>query len=66
MMYSKVMIHAFAEATGRTVLEALTDLGLAGTIGADEIGELSGTEESYLKDVLSTEDAVNSWRNITR
>lgn len=65
MMYSRVMIHAFAEATGRTIEEALTDLGLVGTMKLEEAGNLSRTEEGYLRELLSTDDAVKAWRNVT-
>lgn len=66
VMYSRVMIHAFAEATGRTIEEALTDLGLAGTMKQEEADKLSAAEDNYLQELLSTGDAVKSWQHVVK
>jgi len=65
MQYSRVMIHAFAEATGRTIEEALTDLGLADAIKPEEAVDLTAAEEGYVRELLATEDSVKSWQYVT-
>lgn len=62
MNYSRVMIHAFAEATGRTIEEALTDLGIADMIKQEETIGLTDNEERYVGELLSTEGAKKSWQ----
>ena len=64
MKYSRIMIHAFADATGRSIEEALTDLGLAETVKPEGTAKLTPAEAGYVQELLSTEEAVKSWGNV--
>ena len=58
MKYSRAMVHAFADVTGRTIQEALTDLGLSDTVPEDGPDKLTGNEGTCLMKVLLAEAPV--------
>ncbi|SHJ63993.1 hypothetical protein SAMN02745165_02844 [Malonomonas rubra DSM 5091] len=65
MQYSKVLVHAFSVATGRSIAEGLIELGLSDVVQEEDVKQLTAVEENYLQELLSDEDSIRSWRYVT-